>query len=220
MLLFQKRFHAGLVDGSIRLTFRRWEKPHVRPGGRYRCHPIGVLQVDTVDRMSAGAITEEEARSAGFASRDELLGFMSSGPAGPVSPDTEVWRVALHYGGDGDRVDIALDDKLTPEDVEKLARRLERLGDWTVPTLRLIGRRPRVAASVLAAGLGRERDPFKVDVRKLKRLGLTQSFEVGYEISPRGRALLDRLPRRPRPTSRGPGRGGRKSSRKAPRSRR
>jgi hypothetical protein len=220
MLLFQKRFHAGLVDGSIRLTFRRWEKPHVRPGGRYRCHPIGVLQVDTVDRMSAGAITEEEARSAGFASRDELLGFMSSGPAGPVSPDTEVWRVALHYGGDGDRVDIALDDKLTPEDVEKLARRLERLGDWTVPTLRLIGRRPRVAASVLAAGLGRERDPFKVDVRKLKRLGLTQSFEVGYEISPRGRALLDRLPRRPRPTSRRPGRGGRKSSRKAPRSRR
>jgi hypothetical protein len=220
MLLFQKRFHAGLVDGSIRLTFRRWEKPHVRPGGRYRCHPIGVLQVDTVDRMSAGAITEEEARSAGFASRDELLGFMSSGPAGPVSPDTEVWRVALHYGGDGDRVDIALDDKLTPEDVEKLARRLERLGDWTVPTLRLIGRRPRVAASVLATGLGRERDPFKVDVRKLKRLGLTQSFEVGYEISPRGRALLDRLPRRPRPTSRRPGRGGRKSSRKAPRSRR
>jgi hypothetical protein len=27
-------------------------------------------------------------------------------------------------------------------------------------------------------------------VRKLKRLGLTQSFEVGHEISPRGRAYL------------------------------
>jgi hypothetical protein len=27
-------------------------------------------------------------------------------------------------------------------------------------------------------------------VRKLKKLGLTQSFEVGYEISPRGRAYL------------------------------
>ena len=42
-------------------------------------------------------------------------------------------------------------------------------------------------------------DPFKVDVRKLKRLGLTQSFEVGYELSPRGRALLERLPRRRTP---------------------
>ncbi|HET9034684.1 MAG TPA: ASCH domain-containing protein [Myxococcaceae bacterium] len=219
MLLFQKRFHAGLVDGSIRLTFRRWEKPHVRPGGRYRCHPIGVLEVDRVDRLPVQAITEEEARSAGFASRDELLGFMSSGPAGPVSPDTEVWRVALHHGGDGDRVEIALDDRLTEEQVRALARRLGRLGDWPIPTLRLIGRRPRIAASVLAASLGRERDPFKVDVRKLKRLGLTQSFEIGYELSPRGRALLERLPRRPSPTSRRPARSARKSSRKAPRSR-
>ncbi|HZJ55416.1 MAG TPA: hypothetical protein VFD38_14855 [Myxococcaceae bacterium] len=199
MLLFQKRFHAGLVDGSVRLTFRRWEKPHVRPGGRYRCHPIGVLEVDTVDRVPVRAITEDEAHTAGFASRDELLGFMSEGPAGPLTADTEVWRVALHHGGDGDRIEIALDDRLTPEEVEALARRLERLGDWTIPTLRLIGRRPRVAASVLAASLGRERDPFKVDVRKLKRLGLTQSFEVGYELSPRGHALLQQLRRRPKP---------------------
>jgi hypothetical protein len=196
MLLFQKRFHAGLVDGSIRLTFRRWAKPHVRPGGRYRCHPIGVLEVDRVDRVPVQAISEDDARSAGFTSREELLGFMSDAAAGPVAPDTEVWRVALHHGGDGDRVEIALDGRLSPKDVETLSRRLDRLGAWTVPTLRLIGRRPRVAASKLAASLGRERDPFKVDVRKLKRLGLTQSFEVGYELSPRGRALLEALPRR------------------------
>jgi hypothetical protein len=221
MLLFQKRFHAGLLDGSIRLTFRRWDRPHVRPGGRYRCHPIGVLEVDQVDRVSLRSITEDEARAAGFASRGELLAFMADGPAGAVGPDTEVWRVALHHGGDGDRVEIALDDRLTEMDVEVLARRLERLGDWTLPTLRLIGRRPRVAASVLAASLGRERDPFKIDVRKLKRLGLTQSFEVGYELSPRGRALLKRLPRH---RSRTPAdrriRPGQPASRRSTRSRR
>jgi hypothetical protein len=83
--------------------------------------------------------------------------------------------------------------------VDALARRLDRLGGWTIPTLRLIGRRPRIAASRLAASLGRERDPFKIDVRKLKRLGLTQSFEVGYELSPRGRALLRALARRRKP---------------------
>ena len=38
--------------------------------------------------------------------------------------------------------------------------------------------------------LGRETLPFKRDVRKLKELGLTRSLEVGYEISPRGRAYL------------------------------
>lgn len=197
MLLFQKRFHAGLLDGSIRLTFRRWQKPHVRAGGRYRCHPIGVLEVEQVDLVPVRSISDDEARLAGFPGRDALLDFMAGGPAGPVTPGSEVWRVALHHGGDGDRVESALDEDLTPADVAALARRLDRLGEWAVPTLRLIARRPRVAASVLATSLGRERDPFKVDVRKLKRLGLTQSFEVGYELSPRGRALLARLPRRP-----------------------
>jgi hypothetical protein len=30
-------------------------------------------------------------------------------------------------------------------------------------------------------------------VRKLKALGLTESLDVGYRISPRGQALLDAL---------------------------
>jgi len=49
-----------------------------------------------------------------------------------------------------------------------------------------------VAASRLAPLLGRETRAFKADVRKLKALGLTISFDVGYEISPRGRAYLER----------------------------
>ena len=40
--------------------------------------------------------------------------------------------------------------------------------------------------------LGRETRPFKIDVRKLKNLGLTRSFAVGYEVSPRGLAYLER----------------------------
>jgi hypothetical protein len=39
--------------------------------------------------------------------------------------------------------------------------------------------------------VGRETAPFKLDVRKLKNLGLTISLEVGYELSPRGQAFLD-----------------------------
>ena len=195
MLLFQKRFHAGLVSGAVTVTFRRWKKPHVRTGGRYRCHPIGVLEVDRVERIPSAAVTDEDARRSGFASRAELLAYIAAGPDGPPGPDEELWRIELHHGGDGDRVAAALDDRLSVDDVAALSRKLGRMGAWTVPTLRLIARRPRVAASKLAAQLGRERDPFKVDVRKLKRLGLTQSFEVGYELSPRGRALLARMPR-------------------------
>ena len=53
---------------------------------------------------------------------------------------------------------------------------------------------PGVRAPDLAASLGRETKPFKLDVRKLKELGLTHSLPVGYELSPRGRAFLDAEP--------------------------
>jgi biotin operon repressor len=47
-----------------------------------------------------------------------------------------------------------------------------------------------VRAAVLARTLGRARDDFKRDVRKLKRLGLTISLEIGYRLSEKGEALL------------------------------
>ncbi len=196
MLLFKKPFHAGLVDGSVTLTFRRWDKPHVRAGGRYRCHPIGVLEVDDVRVVRVGEIDDRDAKRAGFSDRAALLEFLRTGPRGEdVTDATAVFRIALHHGGDGDRVEIALEDKLAREDIEAIAKklaRLDRLSDspWTAKVLRLIAKHPRIAASQLAKKLGRETLPFKVDVRKLKKLGLTQSFEVGYEVSPRGRAFL------------------------------
>ncbi|HEY3802686.1 MAG TPA: hypothetical protein VGL61_08750 [Kofleriaceae bacterium] len=191
MLLFKKPFWAGLESGAITLTFRRWQKPHVKPGGRYRCHPIGVLEVDAIEEVAVATISDADARAAGFASRGELVAYLAE--LGPLDDRTPVFRVALHHGGDGDRVGLALDDVLAAEDVAaitaKLAK-LDKLSPWTAATLAIIARRPRIAASKLAAQLGRETAPFKADVVKLKKLGLTQSFEVGYEISPRGRAYL------------------------------
>jgi hypothetical protein len=63
-------------------------------------------------------------------------------------------------------------------------------------TLRLIQRRPAVRAGDLADELGRERLPFKTDVRKLKNLGLTISLGTGYRLSPRGEAYLRARPGR------------------------
>jgi hypothetical protein len=65
-----------------------------------------------------------------------------------------------------------------------------RSGPWTRATLRAIGDNPGRRAPDLAAAFGRETLAFKRDVRKLKELGLTESLEVGYRLSPRGRAFL------------------------------
>jgi hypothetical protein len=59
--------------------------------------------------------------------------------------------------------------------------------------LELIAAQPEVRAVELAAELGQEKLPFKRDVRKLKELGLTESLNPGYRLSPRGRAVLREL---------------------------
>lgn len=191
MLLFKKEFWDGLKDGSITLTFRRWQKARVKPGGRYRCHPIGVLEVDDIRLIQVKDITPKDAKAAGFQTRAALVDYLAE--LGELDEASEIYRVALHHAGDGDRVQLALMDKLSPEDVTEIQKKLERMdkkGPWTRETLELIEKQPRIAASKLAKQVKRETAPFKADVVKLKKLGLTQSFEVGYEVAPRGRAFL------------------------------
>ena len=109
-----------------------------------------------------------------------------------------VYRVEFHLAGSDPRDALAADDRLGDADVAEIDRRLARLdaasahGPWTGAVLDAIAHRPAVRAGDLAADFGRELQPFKTDVRKLKNLGLTMSLEVGYELSPRGRAYLRR----------------------------
>ena len=81
-------------------------------------------------------------------------------------------------------------DACAGDERAELGRRLDRMADARA-VLALIAAKPGVRAAELAASLGRELRPFKAGVRRLKELGLTESLEVGYRLSPRGRALLD-----------------------------
>jgi hypothetical protein len=191
-MLFEQRLWAGLANGSVTVTFRRWRRPRARAGGRHRT-PAGVLAVDAVAEVDLSAITEDDARAAGFASLAALLRQLDRHGDGPV------YRVDFHHAGPDPREALRQAGRLSEEELAVLRARLNRLdraakgGAWTVATLRLIGERPGVRAADLAAAAGRERLPFKADVRKLKELGLTESLEVGYRLSPRGLALLARV---------------------------
>ena len=184
-VLFPDRMHDGLRDGSITLTFRHWKRPQAKVGGRYRTGG-GDLVVESIEPVRCGAITDADARLAGSVDAAALRREMR------WSDDLTVLRIAFHR-----------QQPIPPSqprwlDDEEIDRRLDRLdasspvGAWTQATLDAIARRPAVRAGDLAAELGRERLPFKADVRKLKRLGLTESLDVGYRLSPRGRAYLDR----------------------------
>jgi hypothetical protein len=176
---------AGRVD----LAFRRWRRPSVKTGGMLRT-AVGTLAIDAVDVVDVDAITQREAERAGFASRDSLIAALNA------RSDGSVYRVRLHYQGADERIALREDAELSEAEIEQIASKLGRLdraskhGPWTRSYLEMISDRPAVRAPDLAASVGRETAPFKTDVRKLKNLGLTESLEVGYRISPRGKAFL------------------------------
>jgi hypothetical protein len=194
-MLFPPVTLQAIADGTVTLAFRRWTEPRVRTGGRQRT-AIGVIAFDAIEAVDRDDLSESEANAAGFASRDELLAFVDRRTIGTV------YRIRLRLQGPDPRV--ALRESLPDAgQIREVTDRLDRLdragrhGSWTRPVLRLIGDRPGVRAADLAVTFGRERAPFKLDVRKLKELGLTESLNPGYRLSPRGRSVLEALERRP-----------------------
>jgi ribosomal protein S19E (S16A) len=193
-MLFRNEVLTAIREGRVDLAFRRWERARVLPGSRLRTR-AGVLEVERVEVVERAAIGEDEARRAGFESRAALLAMLDK------RGSADIHRVQLRYGGADPRVELRRRDDLSEAEVDEMRRRLERLdrasrhGPWTSTVLELIGARPEVRAAELAAGLGREKQPFKRDVQKLKELGLTESLNPGYRLSPRGRALLKALDR-------------------------
>ena len=180
-----------IVRGEVSLVFRRWRRPTVRTGGSLRT-VLGVLRITEVAPLEESVVTDADAQAAGYASRSALLADLGS-RAG------QLYRIAVEYGGADPRIALRRKDALSEADAEGLLHRLARLdarapaGPWTRRVLAEIAANPGVAAQVLADGLGFEKDWLKPQVRKLKNLGLTVSLPVGYELSPRGRAALERL---------------------------
>ena len=194
-MLLPLKVAQGVRDGSVTLAFRRWKKQDVEPGRRFTT-AAGMVRVDEVTVVDPDAITDEEARSAGWPDADRLRKRLNPDESLPT------YRVRLSWDGEDPRIALREDADLSDEDVAAIDARLDRLdrasgeGPWTMPTLGLIQAHPQRRAPDLAQMVGRETAPFKLDVRKLKALGLTRSFAVGYEVSPRGQAYLRKTTRR------------------------
>jgi hypothetical protein len=195
-ILFPQRFHAGLRDGSVTRTIRAWSRLQVKVGGQYRLDSAGVLEVTGIEETVVGDLGPEDAARAGFASveavTEELRRVLKQVPA----PDRTLFRVDLKYLALPDpRLTLAAADTFEEGEAEALADKLDHMDSrsrapWTWVTLGLILALPEMSARILAPRLGRERLPFKTNVRKLKGLGLTESLEVGYRLSPRGEAVF------------------------------
>jgi hypothetical protein len=186
-MLFRQDDLRRIAAGEVTVAFRRWQRPTVKAGGVLRTR-LGVLAIESVDEVGPEQITDADARRAGRPDRAAVLASLRA--------EGRLYRIGFHLAGPDPRIALRKRTDLSAAERAELDRRLGRLdaasrhGPWTSEILRLIAERPATRAADLAAELGREKAPFKADVRKLKELGLTESLEKGYRLSPRGRSYL------------------------------
>ena len=191
-MLFRQHFLDGIRTGKVTVAFRRWQRPSVKSGGNLLTS-IGQIRISSVTQVTLSQISEKDARLAGFASLAELLTELRQRSKG------KIYRIDLGPLRADPRIALRREAKLTVDAHRELNERLQRLdahsvdGPWTIRTLEVIRMHPGVRAGDLCALVGQARDRFKPNVRKLKNLGLTESLEIGYRLSPRGIAFLKKL---------------------------
>lgn len=191
-MLFKEELHPQLRNGDVTLAFRRWKRPTVKEGGTLRT-PAGVLAIDDIEVIDEDDITDADVDRTGFDSRRELLADLRDGE------DRDLYRIEFHYQSEDPRAELRRDDDLDADTIADLMDRLDHFDSyspdfpWTRPVLRIVAEQPDTPSGELARQLDCEKEWLKRKVRKLKELGLTESRQPGYRLSPRGRALLRAL---------------------------
>jgi hypothetical protein len=189
-VLLNRTTAAGIADGSVTVVLRRWDASRVKAGGTQRT-PAGTIRVDDVKEYAGDyRVTAAQARAAGYTDAASAQAALDRRPA------KHVYVIAVSYVGADERPALAADDALTDHDIAAIGERLSRFdaastsGPWTRRYLELIRDNEAVRAPELAAREGLDVPRFKRRVRQLKGLGLTVSLDVGYRISPRGKAFI------------------------------
>ncbi|HAH46250.1 hypothetical protein [Gimesia sp.] len=190
-MLLKKSELEAIHSGQISVVYRRWKRPTVKTGGTLKTS-IGLLSIDRVTQIDRSAVTVSLARQAGFSSRAELLELLDQ-------REGDIYQINIHYAGADPRIALRESRKVSKTDLLELQKRLDRLdgaskeGPWTRRVLGVLKEHPHQAAVDLAALTGFEKDWLKTNIRKLKNLGLTISHQPGYELSPRGKVVYEKL---------------------------
>jgi hypothetical protein len=188
-VLLNRATAEGIADGSITLVLRRWDAPRAKAGGTQRTQ-VGTIRVDDVtERPGRYRVTAAEAHAAGYPDAGSAQADLDRRTA------AHTYLIAVSFLAPDERPDLAADDRLSDDVVAAIAARLDRWDaaadePWTRAYLSTIGDNEAVRAPDLAARFGVDVPRFKRRVRQLKGLGLTISLDVGYRLSPRGRAFL------------------------------
>lgn len=187
-MLIKDEVLTKIISGEITVLFRRWSRPGAKSGGTQMTQ-AGVVGIDSVEIVSETDITDADAVAAGYANRESLIEHLNY-------RDDDIYRISVRFVGEDPRIALRenaeLDEAQLAETIAKIGN-LDKRGAWTRSYLEVIESMSATYSGLLANFLGVAKDDFKPRVRKLKALGLTESLEVGYRLSPRGEKVLEAL---------------------------
>ena len=93
---FSPELRDAVLAGDITVSFRLWQRPRVKQGGRYSVGP-GQIEVDSIELIPFAAVTAADVRRSGEQDREALR--HRAAHAGPIGDDTLVYRVEFHAVG-------------------------------------------------------------------------------------------------------------------------
>lgn len=188
-MLFKEVHLQGVKSGKITLAFRNWQKVTVNSGSLLHTS-IGLVKIHGIEAINENDVTDKDALNAGFTDKEQLLKSLRGNTNGTL------FKIMVSYHSVDPRIQLREQSELSKQQVEDLTKKLERLdqfskqGSWTKSVLCAIKENPKLHAIGIADLTGFEKEWLKLNIRKLKNLGLTISHQVGYEISPLGKEYL------------------------------
>ena len=97
---FSKELRDDIAAGDITVSIRLWRRPQAKVGGRYRVGRVEI-EIDEMDLVSFASITKADVRRAGEVDKEALR--HRAAHAGPITDDTELYRIAFHVVAGGSR---------------------------------------------------------------------------------------------------------------------
>lgn len=191
-MLFKQKDLEGIKAGKITLSFRNWKRLSIHVGSEIKTG-LGIVKIGSIREIQLEEISDEDAVEAGFSSAKSLVGLLQSQKEG------QIYKIAVSYLGENPKIELPGSGLISEEEFTALKTDLENLdkyskiGKWTLKTLEAIRENPKLKAADLAVKVKKEKEWLKLNIRKLKALGLTISHEPGYTLSPKGEEYLKML---------------------------
>ncbi|HJS52412.1 MAG TPA: hypothetical protein VJ781_10970, partial [Pyrinomonadaceae bacterium] len=104
-MLIKDEVLERIRSGEITVLFRRWSGPGAKTGGTQMTQG-GIVGIDSVEIVIEEDLTEEDAREAGYPSREKLLSGLSY-------RDDPIYRIRVHFAGEDPRIALRENDDLT-----------------------------------------------------------------------------------------------------------